>query len=232
MADLVAQCRLIFRDNPSVDLSRIFVAGKALVQRGLSQPAFLALITDVEMDTLYNFRGEFSFWPGTGVIRLWERHIRLYIASGNHFPVSGAGIFTEAGRESPPYLWTLRLDENTCIRTPSFQTADGELAVTLMLAGTSRTWTFANPHDRALELRVIARRNVGVSPQLGVSPHLCVSGGHDSIALAMAVLSGDIDHVRALVRIGVGMSGQHRWVLYHACLQGLDMVQELLACHQ
>lgn len=57
-----------------------------------------------------------------------------------------------------------------------------------------------------------------------------VSLGHDSTVLAMAVLAGDnIDQVRALINIGVVMSDQHPWVLYQACLQGLDLIQALLA---
>lgn len=58
-----------------------------------------------------------------------------------------------------------------------------------------------------------------------------VSLGHDSTVLAMAVLDGDIDQVRALINIGVVMSDQHPWVLYQACLQGLGMIQALCAFH-
>lgn len=46
MDEMVAECRLIFRDNPRMDLSRVFVAGKALAQRDRTQPASFALITD------------------------------------------------------------------------------------------------------------------------------------------------------------------------------------------
>lgn len=45
----------------------------------------------------------------------------------------------------------------------------------------------------------------------------------------MAVLGGDVDQVQALVNMGVRMSEPHDWILYHACLQGLDMVHALSA---
>lgn len=56
------------------------------------------------------------------------------------------------------------------------------------------------------------------------------SMGHESTLLVTAVLSGDVGQVQTLINVGVGISDHHHWVLYHACLQGLDMVQALLAC--
>ncbi|KAF3763514.1 hypothetical protein M406DRAFT_74111 [Cryphonectria parasitica EP155] len=50
----------------------------------------------------------------------------------------------------------------------------------------------------------------------------------DSTALATAILAGDVEQVRSLVRMGIGLTQSHHWVLYEACLQGAHMVDILL----
>ncbi|KAH8759985.1 ankyrin repeat-containing domain protein [Diaporthe sp. PMI_573] len=48
-------------------------------------------------------------------------------------------------------------------------------------------------------------------------------------ALAMAILAGDISKVASLVNLGVLISDHYHWTLYHACLQGPDMLQAVLS---
>jgi hypothetical protein len=51
----------------------------------------------------------------------------------------------------------------------------------------------------------------------------------ESTSLVTAILAADTDRVRALVGIGVALSESHHWVLYQACLQGMDMLQAIVA---
>lgn len=51
----------------------------------------------------------------------------------------------------------------------------------------------------------------------------------ESTSLAMGILAGDTDRVRMLVAIGVTLSKSHHWVLYQACIQGVDMLQAVVA---
>lgn len=52
---------------------------------------------------------------------------------------------------------------------------------------------------------------------------------HESSALAMAILAGNLEEVQMLADIGVTLGEQHYWTLYQACLQGTGMIQALLA---
>lgn len=51
----------------------------------------------------------------------------------------------------------------------------------------------------------------------------------ESTSLVTAIIAGDADRVRALVGIGVALSESHHWVLYQACVQGVDMLQAVFA---
>lgn len=51
---------------------------------------------------------------------------------------------------------------------------------------------------------------------------------HESSILAMAILAGNIDEVASLINVGVTLSERYNWTLYHACLQGVDMIRTLL----
>jgi hypothetical protein len=47
--------------------------------------------------------------------------------------------------------------------------------------------------------------------------------------LVMSILDGDLARVRSLIDAGTWVSEGYTWVLYYACLNGLDMLQALLA---
>lgn len=47
--------------------------------------------------------------------------------------------------------------------------------------------------------------------------------------LTMSILEGDLAQVQSLIEAGVSVAEHDTWVLYYACLEGLDMVQALLA---
>ena len=52
----------------------------------------------------------------------------------------------------------------------------------------------------------------------------------DVTALSRAILAGDVHQVYLLARSGMSIPETHQWVIYYACLWGLDMMQALLCC--
>lgn len=52
---------------------------------------------------------------------------------------------------------------------------------------------------------------------------------HESTLLAMAILTGNVRQVEALLHHGATISERHYWLLYQACLDGIEMVRVLMA---
>lgn len=47
--------------------------------------------------------------------------------------------------------------------------------------------------------------------------------------LTTSILNGDLEQIQSLIEAGASVTEHHTWVLYYTCLEGLDIVQALLA---
>jgi hypothetical protein len=79
-----------------------------------------------------------------------------------------------------------------------------------------------------------------VSPTVVVSPTSSWSSGYSACStlfasdaeeeeLVTSIMTRDIAQVRSLTEAGTSITERNTWVLYHACLKGVSMVQVLLA---
>lgn len=68
-----------------------------------------------------------------------------------------------------------------------------------------------------------------VSPLRNTTDDICFTMDHEATVLAMAILSGNVRQVEALLRHGATLLVRYYWTLYQACLHGADIVNVLMA---